>query len=267
MKKTVEILFKSVIAGIISIILLSIFSLIYYNPPVATQQSDLVTNFKFKENSNWSYMIEGFGFGTTDELGYNNAYYTDCSEPDIVFVGSSHLEALQVPQKDNCVYLLNEKFDKDNLPYNDFKCLNLGVSANAFEVSVSNFPYITDKYKDAKYIVIETYNVEFSSAMLDEIAGRAIWIYEPVWGVTTNLHVKFRKPVPYGVKLKAVGEIIKNTTRAFIGLSKLYDMEGNLLAEAEATYLKLSLDKIASSEGNHDDVNVYIPDDVLELDI
>lgn len=105
------------------------------------------------------------------------------------------------------------------------------------------------------------------SAMLDEIAGRAIWIYEPVWGVTTNLHVKFRKPVPYGVKLKAVGEIIKNTTRAFIGLSKLYDMEGNLLAEAEATYLKLSLDKIASSEGNHDDVNVYIPDDVLELDI
>ena len=48
------------------------------------------------------------------------------------------------------------------------------------------------------------------SAMLDEIAGRAIWIYEPVWGVTTNLQVKFRKPVPYGVKLKAVGEIIKN---------------------------------------------------------
>ena len=193
MKKTVEILFKSVIAGIISIILLSIFSLIYYNPPVATQQSDLVTNFKFKENSNWSYMMEGFGFGTTDELGYNNAYYTDCSEPDIVFVGSSHLEALQVPQKDNCVYLLNEKFDKDNLPYNDFKCLNLGVSANAFEVSVSNFPYITDKYKDAKYIVIETYNVEFSSAMLDEIAEGKFHNPE----VEKGLVHKIARSIPY----------------------------------------------------------------------
>lgn len=105
------------------------------------------------------------------------------------------------------------------------------------------------------------------SAMLDEIAGRAIWIYEEVWGVTTNLTVKFRKQVPYGVKLKAVGEIIKNTKRAFIGVGKIYDMNGVLLAEAEATYLKLSLDKIASSDGNHDEVNIYVPDDVVELEI
>ena len=105
------------------------------------------------------------------------------------------------------------------------------------------------------------------SAMLDEIAGRAIWIYEDVWGVTTNLTVKFRKPVPYGVKLKAVGEIIKNTSRAFVGASKLYDMDGVLLAEAEATYIKLSLDKIASREGNHEDVNIYVEDNVVELDI
>lgn len=170
MKKITEILFKCIIAGIISITLLSMFSLIYYNPPIAIQQPDLITNFKFKENSNWSYMLEGFGHGKTDKLGYNNAYYMDCSNPDIVFVGSSHLEALQVPQEDNCVYLLNEKFDKDTLPHNDFKCLNLGVSAHAFEVSLSNFEYVIDKYKEAKYIVIETSNVEFSPTMLDEIA-------------------------------------------------------------------------------------------------
>ena len=172
MKKITEILFKCIIAGIISITLLSMFSLIYYNPPIAIQQPDLITNFKFKENSNWSYMLEGFGHGMTDELGYNNAYYTDCTEPDIVFVGSSHLEALQVPQNANCVYLLNEKFDKDTLPHNDFKCLNLGVSAHALEVSLSNFKYVVDKYKEAKYIVIETYNVEFSPTMLDEIAKK-----------------------------------------------------------------------------------------------
>ena len=152
MRKKLGLLFKCIIAGIISIILLSVFSLIYYNPPVAIQQSDFITNFKFRENSNWSYMLEGFGYGVTDKLGYNNAYYTDCTEADIVFVGSSHLEALQVPQNANCVYLLNEKFDKDTLLYNNFKCLNLSVSANAFEVSVSNFPYILEKYNNAKTI-------------------------------------------------------------------------------------------------------------------
>lgn len=170
MKKTVKFLSKYIIAGVISIALLSLLSLIYYNPPLATPQADLITNFKFKENSNWSFMLEGFGYGKTDKLGYNNAYYPDCSNPDIVFMGSSHLEALQVPQDANCVYLLNEKFDKDNLSDNDFKCFNLGVSGHAFEVSLSNFEYVVDKYKDAKYIVLETFNVEFSPAMLDEIA-------------------------------------------------------------------------------------------------
>ena len=170
MKKTVKFLYKCIIAGVVSTVLLSLLSLIYYNPPIATQQADLITNFKYKENSKWSFMLEGFGYGMTDELGYNNAYYKDCSQPDIIFMGSSHLEALQVPQDANCVYLLNEKFDKDTLSYNDFKCLNLGVSGHALEVSLSNFEYVIDKYKDAKYIVIETSNVEFSPTMLDEIA-------------------------------------------------------------------------------------------------
>ena len=193
MKKMAVILFKCIVSGIISIILLSILSLIYYNPPVAVQQSEMITNFKFKENSNWSYMLEGFGYGVTDEQGYNNAYYTDCTDPDIVFVGSSHLEALQVPQNANCVYLLNEKFDKDTLLYNNFKCLNLGVSANAFEVSVSNFPYVLDKYNDAKYIVIETSNVEFSPTMLDEIAQGKFHTPEQEKGLVR----KIARSIPY----------------------------------------------------------------------
>ena len=48
------------------------------------------------------------------------------------------------------------------------------------------------------------------SAMLDEIAGRAIWITEPeTWAVTTQLNVKYRKPVPYDTPLKAKGFITK----------------------------------------------------------
>lgn len=82
------------------------------------------------------------------------------------------------------------------------------------------------------------------TAMLDEVAGRAIWITEPTtWGVTMDLNVKFRKIVPYDVKLKAVGKIIKNTKRGFVGDAKIYDMEGNILAEAEVTYIKLPIEK------------------------
>lgn len=169
MKKTVGYIFKCIIAGIISVVLLSLFSLVYYNPPIASEQPDCITNYKFIPNSKWSYMLEGFGFGETDNLGYNNAYYDDCFEPDIVFMGSSHIEATQVPQDSNCVYLLNEMFDKDDLTYNNFKCLNLGISAHFFEVSASNYKYVASKFKGTKYIVIEVFNVEFSPSMLDEI--------------------------------------------------------------------------------------------------
>lgn len=103
------------------------------------------------------------------------------------------------------------------------------------------------------------------SCLLDELVGRAIWISEPnVWGVTMTLTVKFRKPVPYNTKLKGIGRIINNKPMHFEGTGEIYDMNGNLLASAEASYMKLPLDKIANS--NHEDVNIYIPDDVKEID-
>ena len=103
------------------------------------------------------------------------------------------------------------------------------------------------------------------SCMLDELIGRAIWISEPdMWGVTMTLNVKFRKPVPYNTKLKAVGKIINSKSRTFEGEGMLYDMEGNLLASAEAVYFKLPLDKIAS-DSSHEEVNIYYPDNVTEI--
>ena len=98
------------------------------------------------------------------------------------------------------------------------------------------------------------------SCMLDEIIGRAIWVYEPdTWGVTMDLNVKYRKPVPYDVTLKAVGTIVKNSARAFIGEGKIIDLDGNVLATATATYFKCPLEKIASV--THEDVNVLLPCD------
>lgn len=167
MKKAVCYFLKGVVAGIISLVLLSLFSLVYYHPPIAVEQPDGSTNYKLTPNAKWSYMWEGFGYGTTDSRGYNNAYYPDCTNPDIVFVGSSYLEALQVPEDANFVYLLNEKLDLDVVSDNDFQCYNLGISGHFFEVTASNFRYVAEQYKDAKCIVIETAKVEYSPSELD----------------------------------------------------------------------------------------------------
>ena len=104
------------------------------------------------------------------------------------------------------------------------------------------------------------------TCMLDEIIGRSIWTIEPdTWGVTIDLNVKFRKPVPYEEELMAIGKVTQNSSKAFVGEGKICKMDGTVLATAKATYLKLPLDKIANI--SHDDVNVIFPCDRLEIDI
>ena len=169
MKKTILFICKCFVAAVISLVVLSLVSMVYYNPPIAAEQPDGITNHKYVPDAKWSFMLEGYGNGKTDNIGYNNAYYSDSSNPDIVFVGSSHLEGLQVPQDYNCVYLLNQMFDTDDSSDNNFKCLNIGISAHFFEVTASNYQYIADKFKDAKYIVIEVFDARYSPDVLDGI--------------------------------------------------------------------------------------------------
>lgn len=105
------------------------------------------------------------------------------------------------------------------------------------------------------------------SCMLDELAGRAIWITEPkTVAVTTTLTTKFRKLVPYNVKLRGVAEIIKNSPRGFEAHSKILDENGTLLAEGTAIYFKMPMEKITYASFDTD-LNVQVPDDVTEIDI
>lgn len=103
------------------------------------------------------------------------------------------------------------------------------------------------------------------SAVLDETIGRAIMIKDPnQWGVTSELIVKFRKPVPLNQTLYCVGKVIKEGTRTFVGSGFIEDQNGTLLAHGEATYVKLPLDKIAEGD-NLGWVN--IKDNQIEFDI
>ena len=103
------------------------------------------------------------------------------------------------------------------------------------------------------------------SALLDETVGRAIMITKPdQWGVTSELNVKFRKPVPLDKQIFCVGKVVKERGMTFLAKGIIEDEDGTLLAHGYATYVKLPLDKIAETQ----DVGwVKIEDDVTEFDI
>lgn len=105
------------------------------------------------------------------------------------------------------------------------------------------------------------------STLIDEIVGRAIWPLEPTtWGVTMDIQVKFRKPVPIDAKIIAIGKITRNTTKFFTGIAVIKSMDGEILAEGTANYIKLKINQIATTD-IHNDVNVYVEDNVTEINI
>lgn len=87
------------------------------------------------------------------------------------------------------------------------------------------------------------------SAVLDETIGRAISIAEPdVWGVTVELTVKLRRPVPASTELIALGRITKDTTRVFEGSGEILLPSGVVAAEARGRYMKLPIERIADAD-------------------
>ncbi|MDT8419868.1 MAG: PaaI family thioesterase [Desulfuromonadales bacterium] len=100
-----------------------------------------------------------------------------------------------------------------------------------------------------------------AATILDETIGRAIMIFhdQSTFGVTVELKVKYKKPIPYGVELKAVGRITKDRGRLFEGTGELYLPDGTLAASAEGKFMKRKLTQITDSDFIDNDW--FSPDD------
>lgn len=138
---------KMVLAMLCSLILVSLFAICYKHTSPHVMAEDGATDFKWKPQSLSSTMMEGFSWIRMDENGYNNEFFTE--DIDVLVMGSSHVEALQVPTKENFASLLN-----DNINMNVY---NIGVSSHNFYRCVDNLAAALDHYSPSKYVIIETY--------------------------------------------------------------------------------------------------------------
>ncbi|KPK27676.1 MAG: thioesterase [Desulfobacterales bacterium SG8_35_2] len=108
------------------------------------------------------------------------------------------------------------------------------------------------------------------STILDEAIGRAIMMHsdKEVWGVTVDLQVRFKKPVPLDEELRVVGRITKDSSRFFEGAGQLLLADGTVAAEGHGKYLKVPLDKIADFDVNAQEWRVVnFPDDPAEINL
>jgi acyl-coenzyme A thioesterase PaaI-like protein len=86
-----------------------------------------------------------------------------------------------------------------------------------------------------------------AAAALDETIGRAIVIAHPeTWGVTVELSVRFRQPLPLDRELRVLGRITRDGSRLFEGSGEIILDDGSIAVEAKGKYLKMRLEDIAA---------------------
>lgn len=95
------------------------------------------------------------------------------------------------------------------------------------------------------------------SAIIDEAIGRAIMIDDPeAWGVTVELNIKYKKPVPLDKPVKSVARITRNTRLIFEGTGEIILEDGSIAATGYAKYVKMSINKIANDTGSDNSITI-----------
>jgi uncharacterized protein (TIGR00369 family) len=88
-----------------------------------------------------------------------------------------------------------------------------------------------------------------ASTILDETIGRALEITQPgAWGVTVELTVRYRKPVPLDQEVRAIARITKDSGRLFEGTGEIRLADGTVAVEASGKYLRLPIERIAEGD-------------------
>ena len=89
-----------------------------------------------------------------------------------------------------------------------------------------------------------------AATMLDETIGRAVMIgsKKEVWGVTLELTVEYKQPLPLGVELRVVGRVTEQNSRFFSGSGEILLPDGAVAVCARGRYMKVPLEKIAGVE-------------------
>lgn len=167
MIRTLKAFFKIIMAGITAIIILSLILSIYSLTPVHIKNPNQNTDYIWPANAPWIKMTEGISYGKFDGNGYNNLFVID--DPDILILGSSHMEATNLMQTDTLASVLNKKFD------GQYKAYNKGISGHDFVKVCQYIPNNLDLYEiPPKVVIIEAASLTVSEKDITDILNHTV---------------------------------------------------------------------------------------------
>ena len=163
MKNILLYILKIAAAGLIAFVVLNLFTMFYYRMPPRVQDTDEVTYYRYQPDSSYFQAREGISAGHVNNEGYLNIKnYTPDMMVDVLIMGSSHMEALQLNNGQSCAELLDSQ--KQNM-----SVYNIGMSAHWFPENAKHVENALKKYKPQKYLIMEVPSVSISNTELEEV--------------------------------------------------------------------------------------------------
>jgi uncharacterized protein (TIGR00369 family) len=102
------------------------------------------------------------------------------------------------------------------------------------------------------------------AAMMDETLGRAVWGDAKTWGVTAELTIRYKNPVPLGEMLTVVGRLTRDTRRLFVAEGEMMTADGQVVVTARGKYVKIPLERIledTAAAGLNPDLELFVVPD------
>lgn len=164
-KETAKWILKALLAGMLAFALLCVLCAFYFNVPVRVSNPDGATEYKYESDRRYYRGIEGFGYGRTNNDGFNNLRDYDSEEEiNVLLMGSSHMEGFCVPQADSAAAVLNRLFDGEKYVY------NIGMAAHTFPYCAKHLDEALAHYAPTDAVVLELAALSYDPAALDAAA-------------------------------------------------------------------------------------------------
>lgn len=193
-------------ALLVSLLLLTLFTLLYNQTGVHIKESTGATDYKWEPRQLKTTCDEGFAFMRMDTNGYNNrGEYRPEKRIDVLLMGSSQVEALHVAQAENLASRLNDY-------HSEYYTYSIGTSGHTVYHCVNNLKAAYDTYHPEKNIFLVIDEIQMSEVKMKSVI-EGTWKRIPSYDSGMAYHVQ--KAIPTVKALyKKVEDWQKNEKRA-----------------------------------------------------
>ena len=102
-----------------------------------------------------------------DNKGFNNIDSSTSNSPDVLLMGSSHLEAINVDKRENTAYYLSELLPNHSI-------YNIGISGHYIYQCAKNLSDAVKYYLPQQYVVIETATVSLDNDRMEKVVNGSL---------------------------------------------------------------------------------------------